>query len=197
MLNSITNAMHAIALGTYTTLVWFGLRDGKPNYTLLIFMAFMLVFVLKILGMIVHLPWVDRNRSRHNVMWIIISIVLFPLNGFTLAAIGAHPLLLSAGVAFTAILGALYVKSLYGEDWGNFSYLALAMVGIYALCAAISKAQLRVAWIFLVLSNALWMGLARVKWLREYKLHNDVYHLALIASSYYLYSTVSLGLWAS
>ncbi|MBL8018440.1 MAG: hypothetical protein JNM27_02130 [Leptospirales bacterium] len=197
MLNSITNAMHAIALGTYTVLVYVGLNSGQPNFTAFIFLTFLCVFILKLLGMLVHIPAIDKTRSRHNFFWILISVFVVILNGLTLIAIKVNPWLLVAGLLWTAILAGLYIRSLYGESWGKFGYIALALVGIYGLCAAVSKAELRIAWIFLIASNALWMLLERVEWLRTRKLHNDIYHFALIGSSYYLYSTVPMGLWGA
>lgn len=196
MLNSITNAMHAVALGIYTVLVFLGIHRGDPDFTWMIFLAFFCVFLLKVLGMIVHLPWIDDVRSRHNAMWIVISFVVVFLNAFTLAALNTGALFFWIGVIWTAVLCALYVHSLYGEQWGNFGYMALAMAGIYGLCAALSRAELRVAWLLLLASNVLWMLLVKIDFLRRHKFHNDIYHFALIGSSYYLYSTIDLGLWA-
>jgi hypothetical protein len=197
MLNSITNAMHAIALAVYTVLVYLGLERGDPDFTWLIFLSFLCVFLLKVLGMIVHLPWIDKVRPRHNLLWIMISVVVVILNACTLAALGVSAVFFWTGIVWTAVLCGLYVKSLFGETWGNFGYVALAMAGIYGLCGALSRAELRIAWFLLLASNVLWMLLVKIDFLRRYKFHNDIYHLALIGSSYYLYSTIDLGLWRS
>jgi len=189
--------MHAVALGTYTVLVFLNLNAGHPNFTLFIFLTFLSVFILKILGMLVHLPLIDKIRNRHNFFWILISVLLIGLNALTLAALKTPAWILVAGVVWTAILAALYVRSLYQESWGNFGFIALAMIGIYGLCAVISKAQLRIAWTLLIVCNGIWILLAKIEWLNKRKLHNDIYHLVLICSTYYLYNTVHLGLWGA
>lgn len=187
--------MHAFALAVYTVLVYLGLERGDPDFTWLIFLTFLCVFLLKVLGMIVHLPWIDRVRPRHNLLWIIISVAVVVLNACTLAALGVSALFFWIGVTWSAVLCGLYVKSLYGEAWGNFGYVALAMAGIYGLCGVLSRAELRIAWFMLLASNVLWILLVKIDFLRRYKFHNDLYHFALIGSSYYLYSTIDLGLW--
>lgn len=191
----MTNALHATALGVYTLLVLKGVYSGNKDYTVLICLTFLSVFILKVLGIIVHLPLVDKVRTRHNCFWILISVFVVFLNGLTLAAIGAGPLWIAVGVVWTAILSSMYVKSLYSDSWGSFLYIALAMIGIYVLCALLSEKELRIAWCLAVVSNVLWILLEKVTFLNKHKLHNDIYHLALICSSYYLYTTIEMGLW--
>ena len=75
-LNSFTNFLHAVALASYTYLVYMGLTQNKPNYDIYIFGCFALLFVIKIFGIIVHIPRIENNKEKHNFFWIIISILI-------------------------------------------------------------------------------------------------------------------------
>ena len=196
MLNSITNAMHASALAIYTYLVFVGHRDGEAFYTAEIVWMFFLTLTAKILGVIVHLPSVDYVPRRHNFVWILISVNVVALNAATLAAVHVSPLTLWLGIAATAILSALYVRSLY-INRGSFASIAIAVAGALLWCAVITTGTVRLAWLALFGANVLWIGLARVKFLADRKLHNDIYHIALIAGTFFLYKTVRSGLWVA
>ncbi len=194
MLNSFTNALHAVALGIYTVLVYRGWKQNVPHYEIWIVYTFSLVFTAKILGMLVHLPVIDRHPVRHNFFWICISIVVAIMNAVTLKALHAPPAIFYSGSIISALLCAVYVRTLFTSR-GNFTWMAAALVIVYLLCAVLSTGILRIAWICTLLSNVLWIVLSRVTFLREYKLHNDIYHFALIGSSYFLYSTIESGMW--
>ncbi len=197
MLNSITNAMHAAALITYTTLVYYYMQAGDERYTVWIFLTFLFVSILKFLGIIVHLPWVDLpNRERHNFVWILISIGLVFLNYATLRAIHIPMWALILGMLITVLFCGLYVHSLFVRT-GTFFLIAIALASVYTLCAIFTQGLLQIAWICMILSHVLWLGLERVPWLEQRKLHNDIYHLALIASSFILYKSIAEGLWAA
>jgi len=194
MLNSFTNALHATALGTYTYLVYRGYTGGNPHFNVWILSSFFLVFVAKILGMIVHLPIVDHVRTRHNFFWILISIVVVIMNIVTLAAVHAPLPALFVGSATTIVFCALYVRTLFTAT-GHFYLVALALIIEYLICALLTQGRLRIAWLCILFSNVLWIVLSKSKFLLKNKFHNDIYHFALIGSSYLLYSTVDTGLW--
>ena len=78
---------------------------------------------------------------------------------------------------------------------GSFMWIASAMAFMHILCAVVTSDALRAAWICLMLSSVLWIVLSRVPFLLRYKIHNDIYHLALIASTFFRYTTVRTGLW--
>ena len=195
MLNSITNLMHAVALTTYTILIGRALALGEEHFTVWIFVTFFIVMIVKYLGMIVHLPVVDLHDRRHHTFWIAISIAVIFMNAFTLLAIQAHAGIVIAGTAITGGLCGYYMHTLFRPDRGNFAFVALAMVIEYGLCAALTTGPVRFAWVCLIASNALWVALKQVKALSERKLHNDIYHLLLIGSSYLLYDSITSGLW--
>lgn len=194
MTNSITNAMHAAALAVYTCLVYRGLVNNEPFYNIWIFLLFLTVFILKLIGVLVHIPSIEKDRFRHNLLWIIITVLVVELNFVTLVAVNAPGAVLAAGMLATVILCLLYVRSLIIST-GNFFWIAGAMAFMHILCAVITEDVLRAAWICLMLSSLLWIALSRVPFMLRHKFHNDVYHLALIASTYLLYTTVSTGLW--
>lgn len=194
MLNSFTNALHATALIIYTVLVYANMQSGQPFYTIWIFLTFLFVAILKILGMIVHLPQVDNVRNRHNFFWILISIGLIFLNFATLQAIHAPLWALALGMAITIGFAAQYVRTLL-NDTGHFFWVAMAMTLIYLLCTFLTSGMLQLGWICTLISQVLWIGLERVPYLEKHKYHNDIYHFALIGSTYLLFKSIESGLW--
>ena len=194
MNNSITNAMHAAALAIYTYLVYQGLINDKPHYTIWIFLLFLIVLILKLIGVLVHIPRIEKDRRWHNFFWVIISVLVIVLNVVTLEAVNSGWILFTAGVTVSSILCVAYIRSLF-TGTGTFMWVASAMAFMHILCAVITQDALRAAWICLMASSLLWIVLSRVPFLQRRKFHNDIYHLALIASTYLLYTTVSTGLW--
>ncbi|MCR9145378.1 MAG: hypothetical protein NXI24_24280 [bacterium] len=194
MLNSFTNALHATALIIYTVLVYWSMQAGDPLYTIWIFLTFLFVAILKILGMIVHLPQVDHVRERHNFFWILISIGLVFLNYATLIAIHAPLWALVLGMVITVGFVVQYIRTLL-NDTGHFVWIALAMTLIYLLCTFLTTGMLQLGWICTLISQILWIGLERVPYLEERKYHNDIYHFALIGSTYLLFKSIETGLW--
>ena len=194
MLNSFTNFLHASALGIYTYLVYTSYQAGEQYYTLFIFFSFLMIFVLKLLGIIVHIPAVEYNKPRHDFFWTLIAIGLCFLNYFTLQALNLHAYIVILGMVITVGFAAAFLYSMFTGP-GYFFYIAAASVLVYLLCALFTKGDLRIAWIMIVLSSVAWIVLAKVPYLLRTKLHNDIYHLALIVSTYYLYATVKTGLW--
>ena len=194
MTNSITNAMHAAALSIYTYLVYQGLINDKPHYTIWIFLLFLIILILKLIGVLVHIPRIEKDRKRHNFFWVIISVLVIVLNIVTLMSINSGWILFAAGMSVTSVLCVMYVRSLF-TGTGSFLWIAAAMAFMHILCASVTHDMLRVSWICLMASSILWIALSRVPFLLRHKFHNDIYHLTLIASTYLLYTTVPTGLW--
>ncbi len=193
-LNSFTNFLHASALAVYTCLVYAALRAGEPHYTTSILWSFAWILILKLLGIVVHLPGVERHKPRHDFFWTLISIGLCCLNYFTLAALNLHTGVLVAGMVITFVFVGFFLYSLFFGP-GYFVYIATASVLVYLLAAVFTRGTLRLAWVLIVLSSLAWILLERVPYLLRNKFHNDIYHLALIGSTYVLYATVATGLW--
>lgn len=194
MLNSFTNFLHASALGIYTYLVYRGLEAGEPHFTFLIFLSFLMIFVLKLLGIIVHLPVVEYHKGRHDFFWTLIAIGVCFLNYFTLRAIHLNPYVILAAMLITLACVVAFLYSMFTGP-GYFYYIAGASVAVYLLAALFTRGGLRLAWLMIVGSSLAWILLEKVPFLLRHKFHNDIYHIALIISTYYLYATVSTGLW--
>jgi hypothetical protein len=192
--NSVTNALHAIALAIYAYLAWRGHAEGRDHYTLWVGIAFTSILIAKILGVLVHHPSIENHRSRHNLVWILISIVFVFMYGALLQAIHTPPWLLATGIGLCLVMAAAYVRTLFTGS-GDFVLLAIAMVAVNLLCVLVTDGALRVAWSCIAASNILWIALERVRWLRERRFHNDIYHFALIASTWLLYDSVPTGSW--
>ncbi len=193
MLNSFTNFLHATALVIYALLVYAGMHAGNTFYTAAIFFLFSLLFVLKILGVLVHLPNIEKNIRLRNLLWILISGGVVMLNFATLYALSIPMAVTAVGMAVTLTSVAVFLFILKRDV--RYVPLAFALIFVYLLTAFYTCGLLRVGFLMVVASNVLWIGLARIPYLHRNAYHNDIYHLALIASTYVLYSTVSMGLW--
>lgn len=193
-LNSFTNFLHAVALATYSYLVYKGLAEGKEHFDIYIFGCFSLLFVIKIFGIIVHIPRIENNREKHNFYWIIISILIIILNYITLKSINTHIYLVILGTGIVLVLASFYIRSLLNSG-GKFYLIAIAFTIVHSICTIVTRGQLSLAWFYLLMSNFLWIVFSKIPYLHKHKYHNDIYHLMLIASTYYLYSTIETGLW--
>ncbi len=193
-LNSFTNFLHAVALASYTWLVYNGLSQGKPYYDFYIFGCFALLFVIKIFGILVHIPSIETNREKHNFFWIIISVLVIFLNYSTLRSINTNWILVVSGTGIVIILSSLYIRSLFNSG-GKFYLIAAAFTIVHSLCAIVTRNELSLAWFYLLMSNLLWIVFSKIQFLHKHKYHNDIYHFMLIGSTYYLYSTIETGLW--
>ncbi len=193
-LNSFTNFLHAVALASYTWLVYSGLKEGRQHYDIYIFGCFAFLFVIKIFGIIVHVPKIENNRDKHNFFWVIISILVIFLNYVTLKSINTNSILVFTGTGIVAILSSLYIRSLFNSG-GKFYLIASAFTIVHSLCAIVTRGQLSLAWFYLLMSNLLWIVFSKISFLHKNKYHNDIYHFMLIGSTYYLYSTIESGLW--
>ncbi len=89
------------------------LADDKPHYTVSIFLLFLTVFILKLIGMIVHIPRIENDRKWHNFICVIISVLVIFLNAVTLKAINAGWILFTAGVSVSLVLCAAYIRNLF------------------------------------------------------------------------------------
>jgi hypothetical protein len=193
-LNSFTNFLHAVALASYTWLVYTGLKEARPHYDIYIFACFGLLFVIKIFGILVHIPLIEHDRNKHNFFWTIISILVIFLNYATLKSINTHFLIVLAGTGIVFVLASLYIRSLFNSG-GKFYLIAAAFTIVHSLCAIVTRGQLSLAWFYLLMSNLLWIVFSKIPYLHKRKYHNDIYHFMLIGSTYYLYSTIESGLW--
>lgn len=193
MLNSFTNFLHAVALATYALLVYAGIHAGNAFYTPAIFILFFLLFVLKVLGVLVHVPSIERTTLVRNVLWISIAIGVVALNFATLHALHMPRGIIALGMGGTLISVGAFLFILRKSV--RYAPIAFSLIFVYLLAAFVTCGLLRIGFILVVASNVLWVVLARVPYLRRHAYHNDLYHLALIVSTFVLYRAVALGLW--
>lgn len=193
MLNSFTNFLHASALLIYALLIFRALRAGEEFYTPLILAVFTFTFVLKVLGVLVHVPALEQRVRWRNTLWTLVAVGIFVLNAATLYAIHAPLWALSLGVGLSGALGAYFIYTLRVHV--RYAPLAGAFILSYLLAALVTCGALRVGFLLIVFSNVLWIALSKVSYLETKKYHNDIYHVALIGSTYWLYTTIPLGLW--
>ncbi|MCL1128019.1 hypothetical protein [Shewanella surugensis] len=188
--NSFTNSLHATALGLYTYWVY----ANPENYSLLIILVFLFMFIGKILGVLAHLPAIETQRNRHVTVWILITLISVALNITTLIALNLKSIFLFIGILVSCFFSAMYLWSL-SRSAGYFAFLVLGYLSTLIICIYTSIGILRFAWICLLLSNVVWILLEKIPFLRKKQWHNDIYHLLLIGSTYLLYDSVTLGLW--
>lgn len=193
MLNSFTNFLHALALGVYASLVYVGLHVGNTLYTPAIFATFFLLFLLKVLGVAVHLPSVERNIPVRNALWVFIALGVPLLALVTLYALHVSLIIVALGVGVALVSVGVFLYVLRTRV--QYVPLALSMALVYLLAALLTCGLLRVGFLLVVFSNLVWLALARVSYLEQNKYHNDIYHVMLIVSTYVLYYSVELGLW--
>lgn len=193
MLNSFTNFLHAVALAAYALLVYAGIHAGNTLYTPTIFALFFILFVLKVFGVLVHAPPIERTVALRNALWIGIAIGVVALNFVTLNALHAPTAILAPGMGVTLFSAGVFLFILRKKV--RYAPLALALIVVYLMAAFFTCGLLRIGFLLVVASNVLWIMLARVPYLYRHAYHNDLYHLALIVSTFVLYRSVSLGLW--
>ncbi len=192
-LNSFTNLLHAAALGTYAYLVYAEMLAGNAYYTPYVLYSFLLIFVLKLLGVLVHLRSIEQHKTWSTTLWTIIAVGVCVLNYTMLVATAMEPVVVWVGTAVTVVCAALFINSLRTELW--FAYIAGATAVVYLLVALFTCGALQLGLVLIVASNVAWVLMKRVPYLYDNSYHNDIYHIALIVSTYVLFDSVSLGLW--
>jgi hypothetical protein len=106
-----------------------------------------------------------------------------------------QPVVVYIGMAVTAVCCVLFVHSLRTNI--KYMYIAGAAAFVYLMVAALTCGELRIGFILIVASNIAWILLEKVPYLFERRYHNDIYHVALIISTFVLYHSIATGLWAA
>lgn len=193
MLNSFTNFLHALALATYAFLVYVGIAAGEPFYTSTLLTLFTMLFVLKLFGVAVHFPWVEARPSVRNMLWACVALGVVMLNTATLFALPASPVVVALGVFVSAFATVVFLYIL--RTHVRYAPIALSFITVYLLAALSTCGLLRLGFLLVVASNVLWVVLSYVPYLRSHAYHNDLYHLALIGSTFVLFRSIEVGLW--
>lgn len=193
MLNSFTNFLHALALFTYAVLVYLGLQAENTHFSLVILLLFILLFALKVLGVLVHLPSIERDPHVRNPLWASISFGVVILNAATLYVLSVPLVMFALSMVVTFILVGVFLYTL--RTHVRYAPIAFTFIFVPCVAAFFTCGLLQIGYLLIVASNVLWIALSRIPFLFRNAYHNDVYHLALIVSTYVLFRAFELGVW--
>lgn len=190
--NALTNALHALCLFLYFLGAVRHRRRGSDRFSESIVYLFLLLFVLKVMGVYVH--YTPHSVSVKYV-WGVISVGLIFLNYVMLHTIAAPIACRVGAIAFFITSSSLSL--LIGAD---YIYLAVPLAVISFAAAHFSYSTLRLGFIASGISNLVWIGSRKITawYLGEqvpvaYRYDNDVYHILLIISTFMIYKAVAQG----
>jgi hypothetical protein len=194
--NALTNALHAIFLFLYLTGSTKHYIRNNKYFTGWIVTFFLILFVLKLMGVYVH--YYPSKGGISNV-WIAISLLVVFLNYVVVHGMETPNIFRS----FTVLISLLF-SFLFIVNGGGFVYLALPLTLIYLAAAYYSRGLLRLGFLLVVASNVIWITAREIAsfWVgNELPVHlrfdNDVYHLMLIGSTLIIYQAILRGYWAN
>lgn len=181
--NAITNALHAAFLLGYF------IGAIRVRFPRAVSGLFLLLFVLKIMGVYVHYAPHDPGAVR---VWAIIAISTLVMNFIVLREAGApkKQTLVVIGICVAAV--AVFLTGV--ED---FSYIALPTALVFGVAAkhAPSGSRLRLGLVMVVISNLVWFAARKIGEVVAggevpviYRYDNDLYHFLLIASTFVIYT---------
>jgi hypothetical protein len=194
--NALTNALHATFLFLYLTGSVKHFLCNSERFTAAIVAFFLILFVLKLMGVYVHY-YPSKEGVSH--VWIAISLLVVFLN-----YVIVHALKTPEFVRGLAVLISLIFSFLFIVNEERFIYLALPLILIYLAAAYYSKGLLRLGFLLVVASNVIWIAAREIAsfWIgHELPVHlrfdNDLYHFMLIASTFIIYQAILRGDWVS
>jgi hypothetical protein len=192
--NAFTNALHAMFLFLYMTGSAKHYLDNSKYFTGSIVAFFLILFVLKLMGVYVHYYPSEDGLSH---VWIAISLLVVFLNYVIVYALQTPGLFRSFAVLISLIFSFLFIV-----NGGSFIYLALPLILVYLAAAYYSRGLLRLGFLLVVTSNVIWIAAREISsfWVgHELPVHlrydNDLYHLMLIASTFIIYQAILRGYW--
>jgi len=192
--NAISNALHASFLFLYFVGAFIHYLKKNRNFSFLIALFFLTLFILKILGVYVHYY---NSEAILPPAWIAISLLTILLNYLVVHAMDM-PETSRVSVLFLSITSSF----LFVTHGGGFIFIALPIMLVYLIAAYYSQSKLRYSFLMVVASNIVWI-LAReianyitgheipIAW----RYDNDLYHLMLIISTFMIYKSISKGYW--
>jgi hypothetical protein len=194
--NALTNALHAIFLFLYLAGSTKHYSSNNRNFTGWIVTFFLVLFVLKLMGVYVHYYPSEGGVSH---VWIAISLLVVFLNYVVL-----HGMEVPSIFRGFAILLSLLFSFLFIVNGGGFVYLAFPLTLIYLAAAYYSRGLLRLGFFLVVASNIIWIAAREIasSWIGyelpvQLRYDNDLYHLMLIASTLIIYQAILRGYWAN
>lgn len=194
--NAYTNALHAIFLLSYFLLALYYRVKGDARFNLLIIILFFTLFVLKVLGFFAHY----LAFSSAQDVWTAISLGVVFLN-YVFVYSFSCPLVFRLCVVFISLVCSGAKIMLHGHPAG---YLFIIVETLFCSVGLsfYTKGYARYGLIGVTISNILWtlMLFFGLWWFQgkfpvEYRYHNDIYHLMLMASMLMLFLAVRRGEW--
>jgi hypothetical protein len=194
--NALTNAIHSLFLFLYLSgAAKHYLRDNE-RFTGSIVAFFLILFVLKLMGVYVHY-FPSMEGLSHA--WIAISLLVVFLNYVIVHAMETPGFFRGFTVLMSLIFSLLFIVNA-----GNFVYVALPLIFIYLAAAYYSRGLVRLGFLLVVASNVFWIAAREIAsfWIGyELPVHlrydNDLYHLMLIASTFIIYKAILRGDWVN
>jgi len=192
--NALTNALHAMFLFLYLTGSAKHYLHNNKYFTGSIVAFFLILFVLKLMGVYVHY-YPSEDGISH--VWIAISLLVVFLNYVIVNALNTPEVFRSFAILISLVFSFLFIV-----NGGSFIYLALPLILIYLAAAYYSRGLLRLGFLLVVTSNVIWIAAREISsfWVgHELPVHlrfdNDLYHFMLIASTFIIYQAISRGDW--
>jgi hypothetical protein len=184
--NAITNALHAFFLLLYFLGAARHHRKGSGGFTRLVVSLFLLLFVVKVIGVIVHaLP----PGQVVDIAWGIVAILTIALNDAVLRTTTTP-----TPVRITAVALSLVCVLAFVISDGEFLFLALPGLVVFAYTGARSTGLRRIGFFMAAGSNLAWIAARKTtEAIRGGELpiglryDNDAYHFLLIASTFVIY----------
>ena len=206
-INSITNAIHFLALISYTILGLHYCQQQNSRWRLSIVFFFGILAIGKLAGVIAHLPpenWPsylpEMLSGQYRLIWNFIAIQIFFGIGVTLFLMPV-PRLIGRLCIIASLL--LSVCSILKQ---SFLFLSLSQILTVLICIHSTHDYLRLSWCGVLVSNIIWIvikygllffllhiSIDTIK--HDYAFYNDIYHIMLIISTFYLFKSVEQGLW--
>ncbi|VEG92471.1 DUF6962 family protein [Legionella spiritensis] len=192
--NALTNALHALFLLSYFILAFLQWQKGNAKFTGFIVSFFLIVFLLKILGVLVH--YLSGN-DYVNDLWLAIAMGVVLHNYFLIHAMRIPETLRAITMVFSLFLAGCFIIH------DNFIFIALLLIMVYLLAAIYSEKLTRFGFISVITANIIWIILREGSRFIlgyevpiEWRFDNDVYHLLLIIATFIVYLSIQRGDWS-
>ena len=182
MTNAITNGLHASFLLAYFV------SATRSTFPRAVVGLFLLLFVLKVMGVYVHYAPDTPGAIR---VWAIIAISTVVMNFIVLREAGV-----SKHLALGVIAICIAATGIFLTGVGDFTYIALPTALVFGVAAghAPKRSKLRLGLSMVVVSNFVWVAARKIGGAIAggdvpvaYRYDNDAYHFLLIGSTFVIY----------
>ncbi|GGI77717.1 DUF6962 family protein [Legionella impletisoli] len=195
--NTITDLLLAICLFYFFVVSLIHRVKGNTKFTRFIVTFFFVTFALSLLSSVAHYLTESASKQSLEQLWLVIAFGIVYLNYCVIYAIKV-PDLVRMLVIFISLL-LLYLFTIHAE----YMYIAISMLFIYILAALYSEKLTKVGFLAVVFSNVIWIVLREGANYElgytlppHYRYDNDVYHILLILSMFFIYRSIQQGDWS-